>query len=97
MPWNLSQKRGEETAILRRREFMADTPHGEPVRIIGEERLHPALRKLGRACIALARWQRQQQPPPTAPAPDEAVSGTDPGDQPATEILTVSDQEARHD
>lgn len=56
----------------------------ESVHVTGEERLHPALRKLGRACIALARWQRRQDaqrhtareataddaaPPPTASIP----------------------------
>ena len=38
---------------------MAHQPSDAPVRVIGEQRLHPALRKLGRACIALARWQRE--------------------------------------
>jgi hypothetical protein len=34
---------------------MAENPSSEPVRITGEERKHPALRKLARALIALAR------------------------------------------
>jgi len=78
---------------------MTDTPHGEPVRIIGEQRLHPALRKLGRACIALARWQREQQHTPTEPTTDETVSAIGPGNQPTTEteIPAVPEQERRHD
>lgn len=40
---------------------MNNNQSDKPVHVTGEERLHPALRKLGRACIALARWQRDQQ------------------------------------
>lgn len=44
---------------------MADISSQKPVHVTGEERPHPALRKLGRACISLARWQqeRHQQEP----------------------------------
>lgn len=77
---------------------MADRPHGQPVRIIGEERLHPALRKLGRACIALVRWQREQQQITSTPVTDRTASDTDNGDQPTSETETsaVPDQERRH-
>lgn len=37
---------------------MAENTTEPPVTVTGEERPHPALRKLGRACIALVRWQR---------------------------------------
>ncbi|MDQ3154022.1 MAG: hypothetical protein M3R63_20665 [Actinomycetota bacterium] len=58
---------------------MADISHGEPVRVVGEQRLHPALRKLGRACVALARWRRAQQQTLTVPTTDETASATDTG------------------
>ena len=61
---------------------MADTSHGEPVRVTGEQRLHPALRKLGRACIALVRWQREQQ---------QRLA------EPVTEAPAAPEQERRHD
>lgn len=54
---------------------MTDEPSDRQIRVTREERPHPALRKLGRACIALARWQRQQEQhldvepdPPASPA-----------------------------
>ncbi|MGH4013643.1 MAG: hypothetical protein ACRDSL_06855 [Pseudonocardiaceae bacterium] len=55
--------------------------------------LHPALRKLGRACIALARGQREQQ----ATAPEQA--SIPPTDNPP-EVLPApradtTDQETR--
>ena len=74
---------------------MAHQPADRPVRITGEQRLHPALRKLGRACIALARWQReQQQRPPEAP-PGDAAPNTDTGT--TTTTPTALAQEPRHD
>ena len=74
---------------------MAHQPSDVPVRVTGEERLHPALRKLGRACIALARWQReQQQRPPEAP-PDMASSST--GTNSTTTTPTAPAQEPHHD
>ena len=72
-------------------------PSDEPVRVTGEERLHPALRKLGRACIALARWQRElQQHPPEAP-PDDTASNTGTGTNPTTTTPTTPAQEPHHD
>jgi uncharacterized protein (DUF2237 family) len=61
---------------------MTDRSQGESVQIIGEQRLHPALRKLGRACIALVRWQREQQ---------QRLA------EPVTEAPVVPEQERRHD
>jgi len=61
---------------------MTDRSHGESVQIIGEQRLHPALRKLGRACIALVRWQREQQ---------QRLA------EPVTEAPVVPEQECGHD
>ena len=75
---------------------MTHQPPDAPVRITGEERLHPALRKLGRACIALARWQReQQQRPPEAPPDDMASSST--GTNSTTTTPTAPAQEPHHD
>ncbi len=75
---------------------MAHQPSDVPVRVTGEERLHPALRKLGRACIALARWQReQQQHPPEAPPDDMASSST--GTNSTTTTPTAPAQEPHHD
>jgi len=76
---------------------MAHQPSDAPVRVTGEERLHPALRKLGRACIALARWQReQQQRPPEAP-PDDAASSADTSTNSTTTTPTAPAQEPHHD
>ena len=75
---------------------MTHQPSDAPVRVTGEERLHPALRKLGRACIALARWQReQQQRPPEAPPDDMASSST--GTNSTTTTPTAPAQEPHHD
>lgn len=76
---------------------MTHQPPDAPVHITGEQRLHPALRKLGRACIALARWQReQQQRPPEAP-PDDTASNTGTGTNPTTTTPTTPAQEPHHD
>jgi len=37
-----------------------------PVKITATPRAHPAIRVLARACIALARWQREQDDAKTA-------------------------------
>lgn len=37
-----------------------------PIIVTGEERSHPALHKLARACIALARQLQKPTNPPTA-------------------------------
>ncbi len=82
---------------------MKQNPSDKPVRITGEERLHPALRKLGRACIALARWQREQDTTPgetgTEPRPAEettATNTTTPSSA-GTQRTAAPDQERRHD
>ena len=74
---------------------MTHQPSDAPVRVTGEERLHPALRKLGRACIALARWQREQQQRPPETPPDDTASNT--GTNPTTTTPTTSAQEPHHD
>lgn len=38
----------------------------QPVTVTAEERVHPAIRKLARACIALARFRLGRQPAPGA-------------------------------
>ena len=77
---------------------MTHQPSDAPVRITGEQRLHPALRKLGRACIALARWQReQQQRPPEAPPGDAASSSAGTGTNSTTTTPTTPAQEPHHD
>jgi len=76
---------------------MTDRSHGESVQIIGEQRLHPALRKLGRACIALVRWQREQQQNPVEPTTDEAALAPGIYEQPGTKTPAVPEQERRHD
>lgn len=69
---------------------MADEPADAPVRVTGQERLHPALRTLGRACIALARWQRDHEHRPTD------TNDTAPGDPPPTGVIDeAGTQEAR--
>ena len=64
---------------------MTHQPSDAPVRITGEQRLHPALRKLGRACIALARWQREQQQ-----RPPEATLGPSTCHEPANCFETIT-------
>ncbi len=78
---------------------MADRSHGESVRVTGEQRLHPALRTLGRACIALVRWQRDQQHKLAEPATDETAVAPGTGEQPgsATETPGGLGQERGHD
>ncbi len=82
---------------------MTDQPSDRPVRVTGEERLHPALRKVGRACIALARWQREQETTSgetvTAPRPAEqtATTNTATPSTTATQKTAAADQERRHD
>jgi len=76
---------------------MTHQPADAPVRITGEERLHPALRKLGRACIALARWQREQQQRPPEASPDDTVPSTSTGTTPITTTPPAPAQEPHHD
>jgi hypothetical protein len=40
---------------------MTDTASDQPVHVTAEERPHPALQKLARACIALARLRRDEE------------------------------------
>ncbi len=76
---------------------MTHQPPDAPVRITGEERLHPALRKLGRACIALARWQREQQQRPPEVPPGDAASSADTSTNSTTTTPTAPAQEPHHD
>jgi hypothetical protein len=70
---------------------MAHEPSQSPVRVTGQERLHPTLRTLGRACIALARWQRDHEHRPAgsnkaAPGdPPPAATSDDTGPQAETQ------------
>ncbi|MGH3903844.1 MAG: hypothetical protein ACRDTE_06605 [Pseudonocardiaceae bacterium] len=65
----------------------------ESVHVTGEERLHPALRKLGRACIALARWQRAQQA--TSGKPSSNAPASDPPAASQAPRVSGNNQEAR--
>jgi hypothetical protein len=40
---------------------MAENTTSRPVRLTGVQRPHPTLRRLGRACITLVRWQKTQK------------------------------------
>jgi uncharacterized membrane protein len=55
-----------------------------PVKVSSEVRAHSAIRKLARACIALARWQREQE------AAESAASDLKP---PTTDIKAVEQAE----
>jgi hypothetical protein len=63
---------------------MADPTNDQPVRVTGEERPHPALQKLARACIALAQLRlsaKNTEPRETTTEPPAAPDGcrTSPG------------------
>ena len=73
---------------------MSNHPSKESVRVTGEERVHPALRTLGRACIALARWQRQQETAPADTAPSPPFSGPSVTPPPPADA-DADDQEVR--
>jgi hypothetical protein len=48
---------------------MSEEYQDRPVKITSVPRTHPAIRAIARACIALARWQRDQEtnsPPASA-------------------------------
>ena len=45
---------------------MSNSDSTRPVTVTAEAHAHPALRKLARACIALARQLQQPVSPPTA-------------------------------
>ena len=76
---------------------MTHQPSDAPVRVTGEERLHPALRKLGRACIALARWQREQQQRPPEVSPGDATSSAGTPTNSTTTTPITPAQESHHD
>lgn len=40
---------------------MEETTTPQPVRVTGQPHDHPSMRRLARACLALARWQRSRQ------------------------------------
>lgn len=48
---------------------MTDEPSEQSVKVTAEKRAHPALRTLARACIALARWQRENHKSTAASSP----------------------------
>lgn len=62
---------------------MADQSPGDQVKITAVERAHPAIRTLARACIALARWQREHQAAASLEESNEASPWT--GTTPAGE------------
>jgi hypothetical protein len=49
--------------------------------VTGQERLHPAIRQIARACLALARHQLKEKPNASAPtvAADDAQAGRERG------------------
>ena len=54
------------------------------IRVTGQERAHPALRRLARACIALARLQLTTPKPankPSAAETGQAIRASEPGGQ----------------
>lgn len=59
---------------------MTDTAHNQPVHVTAEERPHPALQKLARALIALARM-RHSETRNKEPGPQQS-SSTDCGGAP---------------
>jgi hypothetical protein len=46
---------------------MSETSSDRPVTVTAQERAHPAIRKLARACIALARHLREATTAPSSP------------------------------
>lgn len=76
---------------------MADISPQKPVHVTGEERPHPALRKLARACLALVRWQRELEQ-------QELSGSTNQDESPVTispprtgdDVSETSDQEGHH-
>lgn len=54
---------------------MSESFSEQPLSVTAQERLHPALRKLARACIALARVA---SPPPPAIPPTNEPDGEQP-------------------
>lgn len=50
---------------------MTDDADRQTIRVTAEQRLHPAIQKLARACIALARWIQERE---RAALKDESTS-----------------------
>jgi hypothetical protein len=63
---------------------MTDESSEKAVKVTAQKRAHPALRTLARACIALARWQRDNDESPAAnepnPKPSSAKQPKEDGD-----------------
>lgn len=57
--------------------IMSESDKERPVSVTGEERLHPAIRKLSRACIALARHVAGSAKPPADSADKRGAAGQD--------------------
>ena len=70
---------------------MPESDSNQQVTVTAEERAHPAILKLARACIAIARDQLQ-------PASADLETDNSPQSSPAAdELQTGSRSEARHD
>jgi hypothetical protein len=52
-----------------------------PVKVSSTVRAHPAIVRLARACIALARWQREQAAESAASTEEPAAAHTDGAEQ----------------
>lgn len=52
---------------------MSNNNNDRPVWVTGQERRHPALRILARACISIAREQLERDKVKTKETPDSAV------------------------
>jgi hypothetical protein len=68
---------------------MSEEYADRPVKITSTPRSHPAIRAIARACIALARWQRDQE----ALEPGKPTAETTPPRPPAAK----PSEEASHD
>lgn len=55
---------------------MSETSSDRPVTVTAQEHAHPAIRKLARACIALARQLREAATPPPSPR-ERSANGAD--------------------
>ena len=78
---------------LSERRFCLTEPNSDrPVTVTAEERAHPAIRKLARACIAIALLQLADQSSPTQSAPSTEQPEGQPKDDTA-----ASGQEGDHD
>jgi hypothetical protein len=64
---------------------MAEHASEASVKVTASQRAHPAIRAVARACIALARWQREQQGPSNS---EPTTDGT--ASPPATSVSSVT-------